>query len=41
MPNGDFVKKNKILDENTKIMEPIKYTDVKEELENKMVTEEN
>ena len=40
MPNGDFVKKNKILDENTKIMEPIKYTDVKEELENKMVTEE-
>jgi len=33
MPNGDFVKKNKVLDENTKVIEPIKYIDVKEQLE--------
>lgn len=33
MPNGDFVKKNKVLDENTKVIEPIKYVDVKEKLE--------
>jgi len=40
MPNGDFVKKNVTADENTKIMEPIRYTDVKEELDRKIKAEE-
>lgn len=32
MPNGDFVKKKKDIDENTRVIEPIKYTDVQEQL---------
>lgn len=32
MPNGDFVKKKKDIDENTKVIEPIKHIDVEEKL---------
>jgi len=39
MPNGDFVKKNKVMDENTKVIEPIKYIDVKEQLDSQKKSE--
>lgn len=32
MPNGDFVKKKKDVDEDTRVIEPIKYTDVEEQI---------
>lgn len=34
MPNGDFVKKNKYTDENTRVIEPIRIIDMEEESEN-------
>ncbi|MDD2481708.1 MAG: Stk1 family PASTA domain-containing Ser/Thr kinase [Lutispora sp.] len=40
MPNGDFVKKKKDIDENTKVIEPIKYIDVAEQLSTESNLEE-